>query len=71
MAEENQSGTMKRMAFMRKSLGRLAAVALGAVSVLTARGAKKKNTLWQIDPFKCIKCENCSTHCVIDPSAVK
>lgn len=27
--------------------------------------------LWQIDPNKCIACDNCATHCVLDESAVK
>ena len=27
--------------------------------------------VWQIDPYKCIACGNCATHCVLEDSAVK
>ena len=30
-----------------------------------------QNTVWQIDPDKCIQCGNCATACVLKPSAVK
>jgi len=71
MADETKSKVMERMEFIRSSLGKFAALMLGLVSALAARGAKKNNTLWQIDPFKCTQCEKCATECVIDPSAVK
>lgn len=29
------------------------------------------NTVWQIDPYKCIQCGKCATNCVLNPSAVK
>lgn len=34
-------------------------------------GEKDEGTLWQLDPNKCTQCGRCSTHCVINPSAVK
>ena len=34
-------------------------------------GARRKNTVWQIDPDKCVQCEHCATECVVSPSAVK
>jgi electron transport complex protein RnfB len=39
---------------------------VGAVAV-QARG----ETVWQIDPYKCIQCSKCATDCVLNPSAVK
>jgi len=33
--------------------------------------ASQKDTVWQIDPYKCIHCGNCATNCVLEPSAVK
>ena len=39
---------------------------LGGVAVRA--GAQ---TVWQIDPFKCIQCSQCATACVLTPSAVK
>jgi electron transport complex protein RnfB len=29
------------------------------------------NTVWQIDPYKCIQCGRCQINCVLKPSAVK
>ena len=49
----------------------------GASAVAFAGGAyalageKTEGTLWQLDPNKCTQCGRCSTHCVINPSAVK
>ncbi len=28
-------------------------------------------TVWQLDPYKCVSCGTCATKCVLDPSAVK
>jgi len=41
-----------------------------SVGALTVRG-RTKDTVWQIDPNKCIACGNCATYCVLNPSAVK
>lgn len=30
-----------------------------------------RNTVWQLDPSKCIQCGQCATECVLEPSAVK
>ncbi|MCK5270309.1 MAG: hypothetical protein KAJ46_05970 [Sedimentisphaerales bacterium] len=30
-----------------------------------------RQTVWQIDPYKCIACGNCATYCVLEESAVK
>ena len=30
-----------------------------------------KPQVWQIDPYKCIACDRCSTYCVLEESAVK
>ncbi len=38
---------------------------------LSARAAAARRTVWQLDPGKCIQCGGCSTHCVLQPSAVK
>ena len=41
--------------------------ALGFFSSRIARG----DTVWQIDPYKCVQCGKCATNCVLDTSAVK
>jgi electron transport complex protein RnfB len=42
----------------------------GTVGYLAATG-RADNTVWQIDPNKCIQCGRCATECVLSPSAVK
>lgn len=44
---------------------------LGAAGVLAARRAQAGEMVWQLDPYKCIACGNCATHCVLHQSAVK
>jgi electron transport complex protein RnfB len=45
----------------------LGSLCTGALLKTPAIGAHT----WQIDPKKCIQCEKCATHCVLNPSAVK
>lgn len=55
-----------RRDFMR---GAAAAGFVGATWAAT--GEKAEGTVWQLDPTKCTQCGRCSTHCVLQPSAVK
>jgi electron transport complex protein RnfB len=62
---------VNRLDFFKQGLGRLASMALGLVSGFTLFGSQRKNTVWQINPMKCVHCEHCATSCVLTPSAVK
>jgi electron transport complex protein RnfB len=42
----------------------------GAVGALLVRW-RRKDMVWQVDPWKCTQCERCATECVLDVSAVK
>lgn len=46
-----------------------------AVCRLSGTGAARKavsgETVWQLDPAKCVQCGQCATNCVLGPSAVK
>jgi Na+-translocating ferredoxin:NAD+ oxidoreductase subunit B len=42
----------------------------GAAIVLRSKG-QSADYVWQIQPWKCIACDHCQTHCVLDISAVK
>ncbi len=57
----------KRRNFLRAALAGGLGVAGGT---LFARN-KEEETVWQIDPSKCIHCGECANLCVIKPSAVK
>jgi len=45
-------------------------VALAGRLLLRSPRAQTAETLWQIDPERCIACGQCATHCVLDKSAV-
>lgn len=71
MAEPTPSNAVSRFEFLKQGVSRLAALGLGLIGGLTVFGARRKNTVWQIDPMKCVQCEHCATSCVLTPSAVK
>ncbi len=48
-----------------------AAAAAFAGATWFAAGSKAEDTVWQLDPNKCTQCGRCSTHCTLNPSAVK
>lgn len=49
-----------------------AAAALGVGGAIWKAAAPSSgDTVWQIDPQKCVQCGRCATECVLKPSAVK
>jgi len=71
MNESTHDKTLKRKEFIRDSFQKGMTFVLGFLAAVGLRKAQNSNTVWQIDPEKCIHCENCSTKCVVEPSAVK
>ena len=66
-----QKKAMTRRRLLKAGLQGACLVGLGgAGAALTARG-RTQDTVWQLDPAKCIQCGNCATNCVLKPSAVK
>ena len=58
---------IKRRTFLRWT-------ALAGVAALFLPWLRRKNqhdTVWQLDPEKCVQCGRCATACVLTPSAVK
>lgn len=61
----------------RELLGKAAFAAglagLGATGsyLLSQTNVGGEDTVWQLDPDKCIQCGKCATNCVLTPSAVK
>jgi electron transport complex protein RnfB len=45
--------------------------AAGPLALRRGGEAPRRESVWQIDPLKCIQCGNCATECVLDISAVK
>jgi electron transport complex protein RnfB len=48
-----------------------ALLGLGAAGGAGVAGALADDTVWQIDPYRCIQCGKCAINCVLDESAVK
>jgi Na+-translocating ferredoxin:NAD+ oxidoreductase subunit B len=53
-------------------------IALGGLACVGLAAARRDGTepgagkmIWQVDPYKCVACGNCSTYCVRGVSAVK
>ncbi|MDK1032212.1 MAG: ferredoxin [Planctomycetia bacterium] len=69
MKDEQQR--ISRREILRKGIRGASVLGLGgAVGALAVIG-RAGGTVWQIDPYKCMQCGNCATHCVLQPSAVK
>lgn len=70
MAEPNEK--IDRRQFVGDGLRTAGAIGLaGFVGFLGGRKGQAEEMVWQIDPGKCIACDNCATRCVLDESAVK
>lgn len=67
-------GTTRRDVLRGGARG-LAILSLGAVAGLlmerTRAASQPRRDYWQIDPDKCVGCDKCATHCVLEDSAVK
>jgi len=71
MADNTTNNRVGRREVIRVGLNTIAGLAIGGVSGALISGAASGDTVWQIDPDVCIKCEKCSTNCVLPESAVK
>jgi electron transport complex protein RnfB len=72
MGEPVKKVMISRRAFLTSSAGVTALAAAAAVAGLgLRRAATAGDTVWQIDPDKCVQCGRCATSCVLAPSAVK
>lgn len=46
-------------------------IGIGSLTGVLSIRAIARDTVWQLDPAKCIQCGRCATECVVTPSAVK
>ncbi len=67
----NKPIKIKRRDFLRDGLRTISTLFIGGIVALTTTRLRAKNTVWQLDPNKCVQCERCSTECVLTLSAVK
>ena len=62
---------VSRRQFLREGARAAAVTGLGGLLGVIAGRAAGAGTVWQIDPQKCLRCDHCATHCVLEQSAVK
>jgi electron transport complex protein RnfB len=68
MEDENR---MNRRNFLVSGLRLSVALGLGGVGLALGRNTLSGNTVWQLDPSKCLQCGRCASNCVLAQSAVK
>ena len=71
MGKKEENKKINRREFINNSLRYGAAIGICSVGGLLAWKSAKGETVWQIDPAKCVQCGRCATNCVLTPSAVK
>jgi len=69
MPEKKDKST--RRDFLRNGLRGAGLMLLGGTLGVLPFRSKRGETVWQIDPHKCIQCGKCETECVLSESAVK
>lgn len=69
MADADQSTSRRQ--FIEGAVRGTALAGLGGLTALLATRSRAGETVWQIDPDKCIACELCATNCVLEVSATK
>lgn len=68
---QEKKNSITRRDFIRNSVRGACLLGLGgAVGLLSSR-SRANDTVWQIDPYKCVACDRCATYCVLEVSAVK
>jgi electron transport complex protein RnfB len=68
---DDKEKSLSRRGFLESGMRGVCLLALGGLGGFTVSKALRGETVWQIDPYKCIACGNCATFCVLKESAVK
>jgi len=67
----NNKQNITRREFIKNGARGAVLLAIGGGIGWFAGISQANDTVWQIDPYKCIQCGKCATHCVLEVSAVK
>jgi electron transport complex protein RnfB len=65
-----QSAVTRRQ-FFRDGLRVAAMTGLGSLVGVLSHRTTAQDTVWQIDPARCLRCDQCAKACVLEQSAVK
>ncbi len=68
---ETSKRALSRREFLAITGRTVSFLGLGGVAVASTLRARRRDYVWQIDPWKCVECTRCQTECVLDLSAVK
>ncbi|MBD3183645.1 ferredoxin [Candidatus Poribacteria bacterium] len=68
---EKDKDKISRRDFISNTIRGVCLLGLGGTLGLVATRTQAGDTVWQIDPNKCIGCGRCADHCVLEISAVK
>lgn len=60
-----------RRDFLKNGMRGTALIGVGGLVGFLVNHTQADDMVWQIDPYKCVSCGRCATHCVLDVSAVK
>ncbi|MGQ9610062.1 MAG: ferredoxin [bacterium] len=60
-----------RRDFITSSIRGICLLGIGGTIGLLFNHARANDTVWQLDPYKCIQCGKCADNCVLEVSAVK
>ena len=72
MDKQKDKEKITRRKFLRSGVRITTGLALGGFTAFVVKNrATADNTVWQLDPYVCVQCGNCSTECVLPDSAVK
>jgi electron transport complex protein RnfB len=71
MDKQENDPKINRRKFLATGARASVLVGIGGVVALVAKKTIAGQTVWQLDPAKCIQCGRCATNCVLTPSAVK
>jgi electron transport complex protein RnfB len=70
-SQDTTSDPVSRRDFLRGGLRAAAVAGMGTLVGAVSWRATAGNTVWQLDPQKCLRCGQCATACVLEQSAVK
>jgi electron transport complex protein RnfB len=71
MEEQGNSGNINRRKFLATGIRASILLGIGGTAAVVATRQGGGQTVWQLDPSKCLQCGRCATSCVLSPSAVK
>ncbi len=71
MDQQEENNKINRRHFLNTGMRFTVAISLGGLGFVLARKSMAGETVWQLDPSKCIQCGRCAKNCIVTPSAVK